>query len=262
MTMCYPAGTDWSCSGLTDEEITALDPIKKTRAEERAWYTIAALSGWAIAPCPVTVRPCAARCSAGTWQTSSVVGGTFNPSINVNGNWVNSCGCRNADTCGCTVIREILLPGPVGVVTEVSIDGAPLDPNAYRVDNNSRLVRMDGDPWPFCQDMNLADGEEGTFSVTYYRGFGPDDLTLAAAGDLAYQFYLACEGSDECKLPAGVTNITRQGVTMEIPASLWTSGSTGVDSVDGLIAIYNPFRNKVPSRVLSPDIPRPRIRTF
>lgn len=262
MTMCYPPNTDWSCTALTEEELDQLDAAQKAKAEALAWYTIAALSGFAVAPCPTTVRPCAARCSAGTWQTASVVGGsTFRPGINAQGMWVNGCGCSSGDNCGCTVMREIQLPGPVGQIVAVTIDGAALAPSAYRVDNASRLVRTDGDPWPFCQDMNLPDGDPGTFSVTYYRGFGPDDMVLSAAGELAYEFYLSCQGQ-ECRLPNGVTSIVRQGITMEIPASLWASGITGIDTVDTVIRIYNPNGLKQPSRVLSPDIPRPRVRTF
>jgi len=170
-TVCYPDSTDWACA---DEAwLAELDPEVKTRAEMLAWSTLASLSGYQFSTCPVTVRPCAAGClPAGTYFTSPTMlaAGTyagvrptgrsgFTPHINGSGQWVNGCGCAR-DDCSCTALCEVILPGPVGAVTEVLLDGAVLDSSAYRIDNGNRLVRTDGGCWPACQDMAKPGGAE------------------------------------------------------------------------------------------------------
>jgi len=258
MAMCYPDSTDWSCVGDA-EEIAQLDPVKKTRAEMLAWGSIARLSGFRVSTCPVVLRPCRVRCAPEGYMAAPAMawGDGFTPYIE-NGRWFNACGCRR-DACGCGVIRELVLPdmevsGPV----VVTIDGAILDPSAYRIDNGNRLVRMDGQDWPLCQDMNLPDGEEGTFSVSYYVGVGPDDLLNYAAGLLAGEWYKACNGQ-ACQLPNTATQVVRQGVTFNIPT--FDSGTSGIREVDNIIAIYNPHHLKTPSRVVSVDSIRGRKRT-
>lgn len=259
MAMCYPDSTDWSCVG-TEEEIEALDPVVKARSEMLAWGSIARLSGFRVATCPVVLRPCRVRCAPVSWVAAPVGAwgdGGFAPYIS-NGRWYNACGCSR-DECGCGVIREIILPdnevsGPI----VVTIDGATLDPSSYRVDNGNRLVRMDGQDWPMCQDMNLPDGEVGTFSISYYVGVGPDDILNYAAGLLAGEWYKACTGRD-CKIPDTTTNIVRQGITFTVPS--FDSGTSGMREVDNIIAMYNPHHLKVPSRVVSVDSIRGRKRT-
>lgn len=258
MAMCYPDSTDWGCVG-TPEEIAALDPVKKARAEMLAWGSIARLSGFRVSTCPVVLRPCRTRCAPEGYMSAPVGawGDGFSPYIQ-NGRWYNACGCRR-DQCGCGVIRELVLPdmevsGPV----VVKIDGAVLDPSAYRVDNGNRLVRMDGQDWPMCQDMNLPDGEEGTFSISYYVGVGPDDMLNYAAGLLAGEWYKACDGR-ECRIPDTATRAVRQGISFEIPS--FDQGTSGLREVDNIIAMYNPYHLKTPSRVVSVDSIRGRKRT-
>jgi len=255
MAMCYPDSTDWTCVG-TPEEIAALDPVKVARAEALAWGSIARLSGFRVSTCPVVLRPCRARCAPESSVTAPVEawGGPYISG----GRWYNACGCRR-DECGCGIIRELVLPdtevsGPI----VVTIDGAVLDPTSYRIDNGNRLVRMDGQDWPMCQDMNLPDGEDGTFSISYYVGVGPDDLLNYAAGLLAGEWYKACDGRD-CKIPDTATRVVRQGISFEIPS--FDSGTSGMREVDNIIAMYNPFHLKVPSRVVSVDSIRGRKRT-
>lgn len=258
MAMCYPDSTDWSCAG-TPDEIAALDPVKKARAEMLAWGSLARLSGFRVSTCPVILRPCRVRCAPDARVNATVQGwgDGFAPYIE-GGRWYNACGCRR-DACGCGVIRELVLPdqevsGPI----VVTIDGAVLAPSAYRIDNGNRLVRMDGEDWPMCQDMNLPDGETGTFSISYYVGVGPDDQLNYAAGLLAAEWYKACDGR-ECKIPDTVTRVVRQGISFEIPS--FDQGTSGMRVVDNIIAMYNPFHLRVPSRVMSVDSIRGRKRT-
>lgn len=258
MAMCYPDSTDWTCVG-TPQEIAELDPAMKARAEFLAWGSIARLSGFRVATCPVVLRPCRVRCAPEGYVTAPVSGwgDSFQPYIE-NGRWYNACGCRR-DQCGCGVIRELILPDPeVSGPVVVKIDGAALDPSAYRIDNGNRLVRMDGQDWPMCQDMNIPDGEAGTFSISYYVGVGPDDMLNYAAGLLAGEWYKACQGRP-CQLPDTATEVIRQGVTFQIPS--FAQGTSGIRAVDNIIAMYNPHHLKTPSRVLSVDSIRGRKRT-
>lgn len=101
----------------------------------------------------------------------------------------------------------------------------------------------------------------GTFVVTYYPGVAPNDLFRYAAGVLAVEFYKACKGKD-CRLPGGVTSISRAGISMEVQADLFLNGQTGIPEVDAVIRIYNPNALKGRPRVLSPDTRRGRIQTW
>lgn len=270
--VCYPPGTDWSCTGLSTEQVDELDPDTKARAEGLAWMTLMALTGGQIAYCPVTVRPCRAGCGApGTWMVAPVLSSgsfagvrpglyAFAPYIGASGAWVNSCGCSPTD-CGCSRLPEAILPGPVGEIAEVWLDGAALDPDAYRVDNGNRLVRTDGGVWPGCQDLAQDAHGEDAFSVTYYRGEAPNNVTLAAAGALAGEWYKACTGN-ECALPANAVSVSRQGVSYELQAGLFPGGKTNIPIVDALIEVYNPFGLRVPPIVASPDTRRTRMTTF
>lgn len=259
--ICYPDTTDWSCYG-DDDVVSDLDPNLRMLSEQFAWAALARLTGFRLSLCPVTVRPCAARCNPSAWIEAPVGlsgSGAFQPFIS-GGRWFNSCGCSRPGSCSCTVIQEIALPGEVSGPITVRIDGAMLEASAYRVDNGNRLVRQDGEAWPICQDMNLPDGEVGTFSISYYPGLGPDALLSSAAGILAAEYYKSCQGKD-CRLPSNVIGVTRQGVQFQIAADSFGSGLSGIREVDDIVGIYNPFRLKVPPRVMSPDRRGARMRT-
>lgn len=271
MSICYPSTTDWTCSGMTPEEVAALDPAVRERSEALAWTTLFRLSGGNIAICPRIVRPCAARCVPQTWYVAPVTGatqspwpsgsGSFQPNINVDGNWVNTCGCAIADACSCTQVQEVVLPGVVGDIVSVKLNGAVLDETAYRVDKGNRLVRQDGEPWPLCQDMNEPATSDTAFVVEYYDGFAPDTSLDYAAGLLAIEYYRACTGQ-ECQLPSGVTSIVRQGISMEIANGLFVNGYTGIKAVDAVISIYNPYGHKARPTIMSPDLPYGRTQTW
>jgi hypothetical protein len=275
-SICYPATTDWSCAYSEDEiaEMWGDADVARVmhRAEALAWYTLASLTAYQIGVCPSVVRPCLAGCAApGTYMVSTVRGsgynslplvsiGSFTPHIGSSGYWVNSCSCGRPDDCSCTVLQEALLPGPVGGIVTVVVDGVTLLPTAYRVDNGNRLVRTDGGAWPSCQDFSSSDPAVG-FWVTYYRGAQPNPLTEYAAGVLATEFFKACSGG-KCRLPKGVTSVTRQGVSYEITAGSFPGGFTGIHEVDAVIRIYNPNALTSPPRVISPDRRPPRQATW
>lgn len=270
MDTCFPA--DWSCA-LTDDELDALDPDLRARVEGMAWATLQSLTAYQIAPCPVLIRPCATGCQPpGGYLIAPVrMSGSFagvlpgfpgrTPHVSTGGVWVNSCLCENGD-CSCTQLCEAILPGPVGGIVEVWLDGVLLPADSYRVDNGNRLVSLDPDVcWPACQDMMADHDEEGAFSVLYYQGFAPDAMVAYAAGVLANEFLKACEGK-KCRLPAGVSRVTRQGVTYEITAGSFPGGFTGIQEVDTVIRLFNPLGLTQAPVVSSPDIRRPRATTW
>lgn len=278
MTMCYPAETDWSCYGSA-EEIAALDATIKARSEALAWYTLARLCLWQIGVCTQTVRPCAAGCapSSVSWMEAPVGGGntgglplrtigtSFTPHL-TGGMWVNSCGCRR-DSCNCSRLSSVILPGPVGAIEEVKLNGEVIDKERYAVLDASRLVSLDPElVWPSCQDFTKPDTEEGTFSVTYYQGAAPNELTLYAAGVLAAEFYMACKktGSKKCRLPSGVKTVVRRGTTYEMGNDLFADGVTGIPEVDAVIGLYNPNHLTARPMVVSIDSRRrqPRRSTW
>jgi hypothetical protein len=259
MDVCYPTGTDWGCA-LSQQEIDSIDPDIKARSEALAWSTLSALIGYRLSLCPVVLRPCAARCNANasTYYSAptSGSGGTFQPYV-AGGLWYNACGCTT--DCSCTSLSEVIMPVPVGGIESISLNGAVLDPSAYVVHNGNRLVRTDGDAWPACQDM--TSDANGSFIVSFYPYLGPNDLLRYAAGLMAHEFMKACTGG-ACRLPSGVTSISRNGISMEIPSGLFPNGGTGIREVDAIIRIYNPNGLKMTARVTSPDAARGRVQTW
>lgn len=144
---------------------------------------------------------------------------------------------QDAPGCSCGFLQSVTLPGVAQGVVRVTIDGDVLDPDAYRLDPDNTLVRVDGDGWPVCQNMNAASTEAGTFEVVYAHGYSPPEVGRRAAVQLAHEFWLACSGR-ACKLPVGVTQIVRQGLTITRAASLFKDGATGLAMTDSFLAAY------------------------
>lgn len=274
MSVCVPPNTDWSCR-FTDAELATMkaepaSALQIEKAEAFGWSVLAALTAYSIGQCPIAVRPCAARSGGGSYYRSAAVRGghtaalpaatigMLNPYI-TGGHWVNGCGCSGADSCSCGPLSEVILPGPVGSIVSVEVDGVTLAGTEYRVDNGNRLVSL-GEPWPECQNMTVNEGE-GTFIVTYYRGAAPNIMTRAAAGLLAAEFYANCLG-EQCRLPSNVTSMTRQGEQYEFEPTDFPEGKTGIPEVNAVVRIYNPYGLKSRPTVTSPDVgPSTRMRT-
>lgn len=259
---CWPV--DWSvCSADTLAELT---PEQIAISEALAAQTLRMLTGYRVGGCPTTVRPCNRSCVPGSWLSApdpgsyyAAIGGFgFSPYIGVNGQWMNACGCWS-DGCSCVKVEEVRLPGHVGFVESVVLDGVILPGTSYRIDNGNMLVRTDGGSWPVCQDMNLDSGV-GTFLVTYLDGNPVDGVGAMVAGLLAAEYAQACVGGD-CVLPGNVTNLVRAGVTQEFDEEMFPGGKTGQYTVDSFIRIWNPTET-LPSGIYSPDFPRARRTTW
>lgn len=245
------------------EEWAAMDPAVQERSLSLASATLRRLTGYRVGGCPVTVRPCKAGCAAATTRPSyldmlgAYSSSGFWPHIE-GGVWVNSCGCTGSCSCGAEC--RVSLPGPVGRVDEVRVDGAVIPPDQYRIDGDGILwTGVTQCPWPTCQDMALGDTEPGTFSVTYLNAWPVDSLGAYAAGVMAMEFAKACVGSNKCRLPAGVTAVSRQGISIEIAAGSFPDGFTSIREVDAYIALYNPTPIRQAPQVWSPDIGRVRV---
>ncbi len=264
LDLCWPV--DWT--GCPQDVFDDLSPAQVALSEALAAQTLRMLTGYRVGGCSTTVRPCNRSCIPGTWLTAPDLGALFagvsngyfgfSPYVGLNGQWMNACGCRG-DGCSCTKVEEVRLPGTVGRIDSVVLDGLTLPNTAYRVDNNNRLVRTDGGTWPVCQDMNLDSGE-GTFIVTYLDGNEVDGVGAMVAGLLAAEFARACLGAD-CALPSNVQTITRAGVTMELDPEMFQNGLTGQRTVDSYIRIWNPT-DALPSGIYSPDAPAGRRTTW
>jgi hypothetical protein len=165
--------------------------------------------------------------------------------------------------CGCHPVPEILLdPMPVTAVIAVKVDGTVLDPLAYRVDNWQRLVRVDGQRWPRCQNLTLPDSEVGTWSVTYIYGQPlPADGKLAVT-QLAVEISKLCVG-DDCVLSDRVVHLVREGVQIELDSyEAIREGSTGLPMVDRFIAWVNPKGVRSLPVAVSPDTEHARQTTW
>jgi hypothetical protein len=169
-----------------------------------------------------------------------------------------TCDCPRRH-CGCGRYPFISLNDryPVISVDAVNVDGVTLDPGDYRVDDFHRLVRLDGECWPRCNDLLLPDDQPRTFSVIYTAGRRPPVQLQMAAAELACELKRACNGLD-CRLPQNVTRVSRQGVSMDISAleTAVNGGVSGLAAVDMAVRQYN--CNRAKGRVWHPGLSKPR----
>lgn len=208
------------------------------------------LTSYRVGTCPVTIRPCPEkpRCGCG-----------WNPHIR-NGQWVNDCACRTR----CAPLSEIDIPGPVGYIESLVIDGVAQDlwNGDWRLDDGHLLVwQGDGpSPVPVTQNLDRPDTEPGTWSITYSQSYpvGPDARLAVAL--LAMEFAKACQPKGKCALPKGVTNVVRNGVSFSVEAGLFPGGLTGIEITDQFILKWapagSPVRNAV---VFDPRKIKPRV---
>jgi hypothetical protein len=263
VTCTWPAIYPAECAALTD----AVDPLI---FEQMAIDFLSNWTGGLYGLCPVVIRPCRSDCGGSvdafwgfgpyTRGSSMPRRGRWGPAL-IGGAWFNlSCGTCG-DDCSCGLgAPSLRLPGPVSSVEEVLIDGTPLPASAYRVDNHSLLVRLDGQGWPACQDMAAPVTAANTWQVSYTRGTEVPVGGQVAAGALACELAKAATNDRTCQLPQRVQTIARQGVTVQL-LDMFTDvekGGTGIWVVDSWVASVT--KSPRHSKVYSPDIPHPRHR--
>lgn len=214
------------------------------------------LSGHAFpGACSRTVRPCRSACGC-SWVLpglSQAAAQWF---------WQGSY-WRDANAggqCGCGCIDQVTLAGyPVRSIDQVTIDGDVVDPATYRLDRHRHLVRVHPDHWPACQNLAVLDSEPGAFAITYTWGAAPPALANLAAIELACWLFRQSPPSDACEIPANVTNIIRQGVTMQLQGKV-EGAAASLSMVGSFLEAYNPGKRRRSSGAWSPDVRYPRPR--
>lgn len=251
---CEPWPANFVC------DITCESPSATGTAVQMATEVLWALSGRQFGLCEVTLRPCRRDCADGYWDTQFVPwSGTYPQPALIGGQWFNLvCGGCGGD-CSCTTISEVVLPNVVNEVLEVKVDGQVLDAGEYRVDNGNLLVRLGAD-WPRCQELNLPDTEEDTWSVTAVYGLEVPEAGQWAVGELACELLKGMRG-EECRVPANVTQMQRQGVTYNF-SELLKDGKLGMYFTDLFLGSFNPNGLTSRSRTYSVDrAPARRVGT-
>lgn len=270
-----PAGTvagSGPCSAWVDADYV-LDEICSENAQSTdptvfdPWITIASdllfrMSGRQFpGGCSMTVRPCGTPgiCAGWAWPLTTREAGWLLNQQGVFG-WYFPDG---SPSCGCQGVQRVHLPDyPVTAVTEVTIDGAVVDPATYALRELRFLDRLDDGLWPTCQDMRLELGEVGTWGVKYTWGAPIPAPGVHAAAVLACELYTESIGG-ECRLPKNTTQLNRQGISMQLLTTwgrqngVWV---TGITEVDAFLQSVNPYGLVGPTTVWSPDLepfPRP-----
>ena len=169
---------------------------------------------------------------------------------------------------GCTQPPVVELGAyPVTEILSVYIDGTLIPANEYKLDDYQRLIRMrvnaETPPterwgWPTCQILDLPLTEVGTFGITYTYGEAPPVAGVLACTEMAIELALALIGSPN-RLPARVTTMTRQGMTMAVVdvMDFFSKNLTGLYQVDLWLRTVNPGGARRQPLVWSPDIGRP-----
>lgn len=247
----------WDINPLCDtwDELSAEE---QERATNYATYVLWAATGRRFGLCPQRVRPCGRQVAPSSmwgYVWDSRAAGWY-PYLDATGTWRN-CAC-GLGGCSCKPRCEVWLPGPVHQVLEVIQDGVEVDPSAYKVDNGRWLVRIDGECWPDYANLSTDDDR---FEVLYVRGEEVPKILEDAAGIVACEFAKSFKNQD-CRLPARMTSLTRQGVSMSAldTDSLVRRGFTGIPEVDQVIFAVNPYGLKSRPKVISLDMQPPRIR--
>lgn len=252
------AGCSWpiiyTCDTSDDSDVVEWSEMM---AIEILW----AASGRQFGLCTKTYRPCTVGCEGdpqiNEWDLIGVKpmvtwdplrGGVFA---------MISCGCFG-NTCSCTRLEQFeLWDRHVRSIVEVTIDGEVLDADAYRLSKN-RLIRIDGESWPLCQDWTVDGDQVGGWTVKYVYGRPTPYGGRVSGGILASELAKAVCGDETCQLPRRVQTVTRAGVTVGFvdPMQFLGEGKTGLYEVDLWLQSVNPHRAARPARVYRVDDPR------
>lgn len=241
-------------------EAAAVSGTAIAAASEILYYA----SGQRFDSCQVTIRPCRKECYGDGWPR--LAGGwwefgTWPQPLLYAGSWYNiACGMCGTG-CSCSIVSETILPGPVQEIVQVTVDGEVLvDGTDYRLDDYRKLVRLGGNLWPLCNDLNKGITETGTWSVTAIYGEPFPNLGKIAMGQLLCNIIADLIGED-CTLPDNVTNITRQGLsfTLQDVNDAIESGFDELKYVNKFIQRFNPNKLQGRARLYDPDDPGFRV---
>lgn len=238
-------------------DLTGVSPVVTGQALSAAVEVLDALTGRQFGGCQTTIRPCRRNCLGTNWP--NVLGwwewGSWPRPLFYNGVWYNiTCGtCVGG--CACTFLSEVRLPAVVQSIDEVKVDGVVLDPSLYRLDDFRTLVRLGGSTWPICNELNYADTEVGTWSITATYGLQVPTLGQLAVGELMCELVNLLTGNAKCSLPTPVQTLVRQGITMNFldPNTVFDHGRVGLYLSDLFIQTYNPRSLPAAAQVFDVD---------
>lgn len=241
---CEPWDPIWTCQLPTGAESVSGSAVQT--ATETLWRK----TGQRFGTCTEVLRPCASDCFDNQLPNGVLPFSLRYPRpYNYRGMWFN-LGCGGCPgTCSCTVVHEAVLPAPVASIEQVKVDGVILNPSEYRVDDQRLLVRL-GERWPQCNDLNKADTEVGTWSVSATFGETVPEGGRLAVGELATEIIKAMLCDETCALPVGVQTIVRQGVTQTFfdPDRIFGQDRLGLYFSDLFIRTWNPANINRPAR--------------
>lgn len=262
---CFP----WTTADAVRGAVAGIDPLADlTEWIEAADEVLYALTGRQFKGlCRATIRPGHESCSCGGACAAHAFGWPFSGGYGLygsgwyGGSWLGGQeGPRNALICA----SEIDLGHEARLVESIKIDGAEIDPTTWRLDPLGKLVRQPDASgnrlcWPCCQRVDLPSGQPGTFEIRYLYGQDPPASVVMAVNVLAGQFWLGSNpgSAGQCKLPAHVQTMTRQGVTATFITDvsvILEKGYTGLPVVDQVIAAFNPNHLTRRGRVISIDV--------
>lgn len=260
--MTIPVPTPMVCWPLDDTCLPPawgdLDPAVVAAAQEQAEAVLTNLTLARVGGCPITVRPCAARPGRLLPYGTSP---QFTPYLGVDGQ-VRNAVCGHAGACSGNC--EIDLGTVIGRVDEIKVDGVAVDitDNLAVIDGHILAWRgTDPCPFPYGNDMSLADTEAGTWSITYLPRHPVDAAGAVALAWLTFELAKAnCGGPAKgCRLPSNVVAVVRQGVSLELIPGLFARGSTGIREVDSWIRVWNPDGKQRRTGFFNPQAPRHRV---
>lgn len=229
------------CSWISLADMENPESAHAVLAMQSASYTLWLLSGRQFGGehrvtevyCQTPYRAEDAR--GGTWRDVSMSSGTVSN---------HSCG-------GGDCPHELWLRGrPITGVERVAIGGNEIPLEDVAIVDSGRLAARRGACWGSC----------GAVEVTYTYGKCPPPSGKLAVMDLANRLVMAAEGDENCGLPSGVTQVTRQGVSYSMlqPADFLDRGRTGLYLSDLFLRSVNPGGARLRPRVFNPDVPRGR----
>lgn len=233
---------DWPADADTS------DAKQKALAELYAGQVLRMLTLYRVGGAPITVMPHSPQCGVFRGLPAGAVGVLGMP-YRPYGRSV--CACSSG--CSCAPTHYVELDAPVGRIDAVRVGGVTVDPQAYHVEDGTKLVRTDGKGWPSCSR---------DFTVTYLNAYPVDILGAHVGGILADEFLKALRGDRKCRLPDGIQTITRAGMSIEFNEELFAGGVTGIREVDTWLRQWNPNGLKTMPKVYSIDKPRPRQITW
>lgn len=226
-------------------DISAVAPDVTGVALAVASEILDAFTGNQFGGCQVKIRPCRNEFCSNDWpyiMNGWWEFGQWPRPLFYNGVWYNlTCGSCSGG-CSCTALSEVHLPTNVISIDEVKIDGVVLDESTYRLDDFRKLVRIDGNVWPLCNELNSEDTEDNTWSITATYGKDVPELGKLAVGELMCELINLITGNSNCKLPMTTQSLVRQGVTLNFidPATAFENGRIGLFLCDLFIRSTNP----------------------